>query len=318
MHSDFHMPSRCRSDDEFDEYGYQVAFVHGQQGAGRKRRVLVAWKDFSFRDDTWELAEDVYPKAKLLKYENAIASVHVLGEPLEDVREALARRLCSKLIGERRPAWELPLEIPRINNRAIAEPLLRFLARKRGGGAYKVQELQGGGLKLQMEQLPDIGGAIALQAVRPEACLGNVRIKCGGASYEDMAVLSGLTLVFQGRMLKAHVTVVIFNGKTGMPDFPKAGDSVKYSLKERNIIVRHAKKVLLQEWAPHPIKNYLWRVGWHALPKGVWRVHDKVATNCGMLPLTVAQWPKTAADIEKAWPSEYDPRSYVEGKAAQR
>ena len=78
--------SRHRSGDDFDEFGYNIAFVHGQQGTGRKRRVLVAWKDFSFRDDTWELAEDVYPKAKLLKYENALASVHVLGEPLQDVR----------------------------------------------------------------------------------------------------------------------------------------------------------------------------------------------------------------------------------------
>ena len=75
-------PFDARSDEEFDEYGYNIDFVHGQQGAGRKRRVLVAWKDFSFRDDTWELAEDVYPKAKLLKYENAIASVHVLGASL--------------------------------------------------------------------------------------------------------------------------------------------------------------------------------------------------------------------------------------------
>ena len=160
-----------------------------------------------------------------------------------DVRDALARRLCSKLIGERRPAWQLPLDIPRINNGAIAEPLLRFLARKRSGGAYKVQELPGGGFELQIEQLQDIGSAVALQAVRPEACMGNVRIKCGGASYEDMAVLSGLKLVFQGRMLKAHVTIVIFNGKTGMPSFPKAGDAVKYDLNDRNRIVKHTKKV---------------------------------------------------------------------------
>ena len=73
MHSHFHMPSRCRSDGDFDEYGYTVSFVHGQQGAGRKRRVLVAWKDFSYRDDTWERPEDVYPKAKLIKYERALA-----------------------------------------------------------------------------------------------------------------------------------------------------------------------------------------------------------------------------------------------------
>ena len=103
-----------------------------------------------------------------------------------------------------------------------------------------------------------------------------------------------------------------------MPDFPKAGDAKKYSLSERNVIVRHAKKVLLQEWAPAPVKNYLWRIGWHALPKGVWRVHDKIATNCGRLPLPVAEWPTTARGIEKAWSSDYDSRGYVEGKAAQR
>jgi len=131
-------------------------------------------------------------------------------------------------------------------------------------------------------------------------------------------VLTGLSLSFRARTLRATVTIVIFNGRTGMPDFPKAGDDIKYSLAERSLIVRHVKKALLQEWAPQPIKNYLWRVGWHALPKGVWRVHDKVATNCGRLPLPVAQWPKTAKDIEKEWPSEFDPRGYSEGKAAQR
>ena len=130
--------------------------------------------------------------------------------------------------------------------------------------------------------------------------------------------LEALTYSLSARKLQATVTIVIFNGKTGFPDFPKAGDNVKYSLKERNLMVRHAKKALLQEWAPAPVKNYLWRVGWHTLPKGVWRVHDKVATNCGRLPLPLAEWPKTAKDIEKQWPSEYDPRSYVEGKAAQR
>ena len=93
---------------------------------------------------------------------------------------------------------------------------------------------------------------------------------------------------------------------------------MKYRLEERNNVVRHVKKLLLQGWSPAPVKNFLWRVGWHALPKGVWRVHDKVATNCGQLPLPLAQWPKAAKDIEKAWPAGFDPRGYVEGKAAQR
>ena len=82
----------------------------------------VAWQDFSCRDDTWEAPENVYPKAKLLKYENTLATIHVLGEPLEDLREALARRLTSKIIGERRPAWELPLDIPRISNETRPSP----------------------------------------------------------------------------------------------------------------------------------------------------------------------------------------------------
>ena len=220
MLSHFHTPSRRRSGGEFDEYGYKVAFVHGEQGVGRKRRVLVAWQDFSCRDDTWEAPENVYPKAKLLKYENTLATIHVLGEPLQDLREALARRLTSKIIGERRPAWELPLDIPRISNSAIAEPLLHFLSKKRGGGSYAVKPIDGG-FELCLEQLNDIGSAAALQAVRPDACLANARIKCGGASYEDMAVLSGLRLTFRARMLRATVTITIFNGRTGMPDFPK-------------------------------------------------------------------------------------------------
>lgn len=60
-------------------------------------------------------------------------------------------------------------------------------------------------------------------------------------------MLTGLKLTFRARVLKAAVTIVIFNGRTGMPDFPKAGDEVKYTLAERNNIVRHVKKALLQE-----------------------------------------------------------------------
>ena len=215
-----------RSDDSFDEYGYTISFIHGKQGTGTNKRLLVAWDGFSYRDDTWELEEDVKPKSKVLKYEAALAHVHVLGEPLADLRDALARRMCSKVIGERRPAWQLPLEIPRIVNRAVAEPLFAFLAKKRGGGKYNVEKTPDS-LQLQIEQLNDIGSAVSLQAVRPDACLGNVRIKCGTASHEEMAALTGLTLLFRGRTLTAMVTITIFNGRTGMPDFPKAGDEVK-------------------------------------------------------------------------------------------
>ena len=152
-------------------------------------------------------------------------------------------------------------EVPRISNCAIAEPLFEFLSKKRDGGRYRITKNEHS-ITLEIEQLADIGSAVSLQAVRPDACIGNVRIKCGSASYEDMAVLSGLKLVFSGRKLTANVTIVIFNGRTGMPDFPKAGKDTKYTLSERDIIVKHTKKVLLQEWAPTPIKNYLWRVGW--------------------------------------------------------
>lgn len=141
---------------------------NGEQGRGAKRRLLVAWQEFSYRDDTFEAPEDIRPRSKVLKYESALASIHVLGEPLFDVRDALARRLCSKIIGERRPVWQLPLEIPRISNAAIAEPLFKFLSRKRGGGAYPIVPTADGGLELTLEQLADIGGAVALQAVRPE------------------------------------------------------------------------------------------------------------------------------------------------------
>ena len=103
-------PCFGRSDDQFDQFGYRIAYVHGERTQGKKREFLVAWEGFSFRDDTWQEKDDIYPSSKMLKYENSLATIHVLGEPLADVRDALARRMCSKVIGERRPAWQLPLE----------------------------------------------------------------------------------------------------------------------------------------------------------------------------------------------------------------
>ena len=63
--------------------------------------------------------------------------MHVLGEPLADFRDAIARRMTSKVIGERTAVWQQQLEITRIVNRVIAEPLIAFLAKKRSGGSTK-------------------------------------------------------------------------------------------------------------------------------------------------------------------------------------
>ena len=50
---------------------------------------------------------------------------------------------------------------------------------------------------------------------RPDACAGNVRIKCGTASHEEMAALTGLKLSLSNRLLTATLTITIFNGRTG-------------------------------------------------------------------------------------------------------
>ena len=128
----------CRSEDEeFNETGYKINFINGEIGTGSRKRYLVAWQGFSFRDDTLEERSSIYPPSKLLSsmsYEAALASIHVLGEPLNDLREAIARRLTSKVIGERVPAWQLPLEVPRITYFQVAAKLFEFLAVKRKGG----------------------------------------------------------------------------------------------------------------------------------------------------------------------------------------
>lgn len=102
-----------------------------------------------------------------------------------------------------------------------------------------------------------------------------------------------------------------------MPSFPKAGKQVKYSLGERNILVKHTKRALLQEWAPLPIPTFLRKMGWHALPDGVagWRLPDAVATGRARLELPPRLWPKTAADIGRPWPAEYSPAGSVQLQA---
>lgn len=102
-----------------------------------------------------------------------------------------------------------------------------------------------------------------------------------------------------------------------MPSFPKAGKQVKYSLGERNILVKHTKRALLQEWASLPIPTFLRKVGWHALPDGVagWRLPDAVTTGRARLELPPRLWPKTAADIGRPWPAEYSPAGSVQLQA---
>ena len=95
------------------------------------------------------------------------------------------------------------------------------------------------------------------------------------------------------------LSTVTFHGKTGAPTWPKAKEVEKYSLAERNQLVKHAKRVLVQEWLPEPIVTSLVRKGWFALPAGVWQLSDAVACQGKEIPFPKAQLPRSASEVEK-------------------
>ena len=294
-----HHPPARRGETEFNEFGYKIGHIHAVRRVKRKNQFLGAWDAFSFRDDQWINEEDVKPRSKITKFYGLTATVSILDRPLWLLRDGLARRMLSKTVGERRPVWEHSVEFPGISLVEIARPPLEWLRRPRSGKPAQIVDLGGGDFELTIPQLAHIAEAVALQAVRPEAGVGNLRIKCGGASYEDMLMLTGLKLKWNGSMLTGEITTVVFHGKTGTPTWPSANSKYKYTLAERNLIVLHAKKILVQEWSPAPIHTHLRRKGWHALPKGAWQLPDAVAYNGAEISIPRDAWPTKSALVEK-------------------
>ena len=294
-----HHPPARREETEFNEFGYKIGYIHAVRRVKRKSQFLGAWDDFSFRDDQWVDEEDVKPRSKITKFYGLTASISILDRPLSLLRDGLARRMLSKVVGERRPVWEHRIEFPGLSLVEVVRPLLEWLRRPRSGKPAQIIDLDGGKFELTIPQLTHIAEAVALQAVRPEAGVGNLRIKCGGASYEDMLMLTGLKLKWNGSMLTGEITTVVFHGKTGTPTWPSANSKDKYTLAVRNLIVLHAKKILVQEWSPAPIHTHLGRKGWHALPKGAWQLPDAVAFRGAQISIPRDAWPTKSAHVEK-------------------
>jgi len=287
------------SSEPFDEYGYKLAYIHGERRVKRCVEYLGTWEGYSGRDDQWVRADDVRPKSKITKFYGVEATVPVLQQPLRFLRNGIIARLASGKISERTPVWQEKHEIPQLCYAEIARALLewaRVSHREKNG---KIVELKGGGFELELESQAHIGEVLSIHAERPEYGVANLKIKSGGASYEDMTMLTGLTLRWTGAKFEAELTTVTFHGKKGTPTFPKAGTVDKYTLAERGAIVKQAKKILLQEWSPAPIKNHLVKKGWYALPKGTWQFSDAVAYKGAEIALPRAQWPTCAADVEK-------------------
>ena len=132
----------------------------------------------------------------------------------------------------------------------------------------RITELGGGAFELELPNQTHILEVIAIHSERPDYGSCNLKIKSGGAAYEDMTMLTGLTMRWTGSKFTTIFTTVTFHGKKGTPTYPKAGEVEKHTLAERNQLVKHAKKILVQEWAPAAIKSHLYKKGRYALGKG--------------------------------------------------
>ena len=74
------------------------------------------------------------------------------------------------------------------------------------------------------------------------------------------------------------MTTVVFNGLSGMPDFPEIRDaSESYTFEERCNLVEMAREELAQPWSVKPVSHPLLKKGWHNLPSHKWALKKKVA-----------------------------------------
>ena len=155
-----HHPPARREETEFNEFGYKIGYIHAVRRVKRTSQFLGAWDDFSFRDDQWVDEEDVKPRSKITKFYGLTASISILDRPLSLLRDGLARRMLSKVVGERRPVWEHRVEFPGLSLVKVVRPLLEWLRRPRSGKPAQIIDLDA--LPKGAWQLPDavaFGGA---------------------------------------------------------------------------------------------------------------------------------------------------------------
>jgi len=250
------------------EGDFKVAEVKAEWCRGQYRELLVGWDGYNFMGDTWEREENVQPRSKVQKYRNRIPLDIDLKWAIDEFRRCVKDRMTSAKIKERGPAHRARLPMPALNHPDMGRAMVRWAAGL-GGRKLKVSDERPGELSVESWDLDFLAELVLLHGHKMDVGLGNLRIKCGRASHEDMMMLWHIKL-YGGRDFRAEITMVIFDGKSGDPTFPKILEENpdRITTQEENVIVDHAKMVLRQTWSIYPIEHDLRTKGWVNLPFG--------------------------------------------------
>ena len=286
---------------------YKVDRVLAMRQAQGGREFLVRWKGYSHYGDTWEPEEHVQPRVKVVSFLAQRGVTVDLAYPVWLVRDTIARQCTSAKISDRGAVWRRRVPIPAL---AIPEVGLGVINHLRRLFSPPVQlERDGGDTFVTFSGLDQLSEVVAFHVPRPEERAigaGNLRIRTGSATYEDLMSVFELTLRYHepaerngapamgGRYFEIELSTVVFEGKSGQPFWPampdgweldQNGKKVEYNEdedlrlddEERDLIVTHAKETLRQRWARTPISHALLKKGWHNLPAGVWKLPQRIA-----------------------------------------
>ena len=264
------------------EGDFKVDYVRGEYREAGGRQLLVRWRDYNFLGDTWEPEENVYPVSKVQKFDAGIPVTIDLRWALTAVRRAIKDRMTSRKIKERGAFHRWPVRVPGCDHPAIGRALLEHI---QSTCRVRVPILPGrpGEVTIEIYDLDDIADVCALHLTESNVGMGNLRVTCGAASYEDMMMIIPPLKLKGGLDFLMELSSVTFNGKDGQPDWPKiADDREQHTEAERDVLVDHAKLIMKQTWSVYPIDHGLKQRGWHKLPskqhklaKGV--AHPKAA-----------------------------------------
>ena len=249
---------------------FKVEKIIASRQSKRGQEHLVRWKGYNFLGDTWEPEDHIHPPSKVIKF-NAIVPVTVdVKWVLGELRESVRRRMTSRQIKERGPMHRARMSIPSCAHPELSRALVHLI-KSEFSPRSKVEDEGKGEVSIELWGLDEIADLVALHAGDNPVGIGNLRIKCGAASHEDMMmIIPPFKLYGGGRECKYEVSATTFNGTTGRPRWAAIADTAEqHSSVERNAMVDHAKLILSQTWTTYPIRHRLQSRGWHTLPSQI-------------------------------------------------
>ena len=128
------------------------------------------------------------PASKVAKFLRGIPLTIDLQWHVDKVRSAMRTRLTSAKISERGACHECPVQCAACDNPVVQRALLNYF-RKLGKPLPPLEDEGGGRESFETCDLEHLSDMVGLHLADAQVGIGNLRIKCGSASYEDTLFL---------------------------------------------------------------------------------------------------------------------------------